>query len=167
MKVKSTINISGFTELCACFVAEEKLAYSWHMKGRNTTSIWDRHHRQKAAIAFDDCQEEGLNRSESLMTRAKALSDKGRYEEAAAAYDSAIEATPRHFTIDIAIASAEKGKALEKAGRHSQALKAFKRALELSPEDIETWHYKGLALRSLGHRSEVHMALAMVCELSH
>jgi|GEM_PF-4237146 len=179
MKNKSTVNIFALAKFSTCFTSEEMLADSWHRKSWNQrwnqrwnqswdmASIWDWHCHQDAATAFDDCHDECLNKSEALMTKAKALSDMGKYEEAAAAYDLAIEATPHHFTIDIAIASAEMGKALEMAGKHDQALKAFKRALKLSPEDRETWHYKGLALRSLGHCSEVNMVLAMVCELSH
>lgn len=167
MKNKSAIYLSSLGELFARSAEREKPADSLHKKGRNRADVWDRHCRNDAAASNDDCQDEGLNKSEALMTKAKSFFDRGRYEEAAATYDLAIEATPPHFTIDIAIASAEKGKALEKAGKHDQALDSFKKALELSPEDVETWHYKGLALKSLGHSSEIHMALARVCELSH
>ena len=104
---------------------------------------------QEICMEFDDCAEDDLSEPEMLMTRAKALSDKGRYEEAAALYDRAIEVTPADFAVDIAIASAEKGKAMERAGLHIQALEALKWAIEIGPEDAETLHYRDLALMSL------------------
>lgn len=94
--------------------------------------------RYETAMDMDDCYESdidsNLNEPESLMTRAKALSDRGRYEEAAALYDRAIDVTPIGFTDDIAIASAEKGKAMEKAGMHLQEQEALKRSQELKAE---------------------------------
>ena len=117
---------------------------SWTRRRR-----WPDKDRYETAMDQDDCYESDLDANlsepESLMTRAKALSDMGRYEEAAALYDRAIDVTPIGFTDDIAIASAEKGKAMERAGMHLQAQEALKRSLELKAEDRVARHYKDLA----------------------
>ena len=64
--------------------------------------------------------------------RGIALRDLGRFEEALAACDRAIEIDPRH-----AVAHTNRGNALRDLGRFEEALAAYDRAIEIDPRNAD------------------------------
>ena len=115
--------------------------------------------------------------------RGEVLGLLGRYEEAVASYDRALELDPefaiawdnrggalgmlgryeeallscdRALELDRESAGAwcKRGAALDKLGRHTEAVASYDRALELGPEDSLAWASRGSALEALGRHEE-------------
>ncbi|NCQ99530.1 MAG: tetratricopeptide repeat protein, partial [Microcystis aeruginosa L211-101] len=78
-----------------------------------------------------------------------ALVNLGRYEEAIASYDQALEFKP-----DKHEAWTNRGIALGNLGRYEEAIASYDRALEIKPDDHEAWHNRGNALDNLGRYEE-------------
>jgi tetratricopeptide (TPR) repeat protein len=81
--------------------------------------------------------------------RGIALYDLGRYEEAVASYDKAIEIKP-----DDEEAWNNRGIALRNLGRYEEAVASYDKALEIKPDFETAWNNRGNALRNLGRYEE-------------
>jgi len=90
------------------------------------------------------------------------LAEQGRYDEAVAAYDRAIEINPQSSE-----AWCNKGNALNNLSKHDLALLASEKAIEIDPMLAEAWNCKETALRSLGRNAEADLALARAMELGY
>jgi tetratricopeptide (TPR) repeat protein len=77
--------------------------------------------------------------------RGQALCSDGRFDEAVACYDRALELSPGDPLL-----WKRRGFALIKAGRYREAAASFDRALALDPDDTTAWQRKGYALACLG-----------------
>src|SRR3989338_1518730 len=73
----------------------------------------------------------------------------GKYQEAIACYDRAIEIDPR-----LVGAWNGKGVALGKLGRHQEAIVCYDKAIGIDPRDAGAWYSKGVALSELGRYQE-------------
>ncbi len=73
----------------------------------------------------------------------------GRYEEAIANYDHALQLKP-----DYHLAWNNRGGALANLGHYEEAIASYDHALKLKPEDHLAWHNRGCALANLGRYEE-------------
>ena len=85
----------------------------------------------------------------SLYQYEQDTFDIGRYTEALASYDQAIEIKP-----DYDFAWYNRGNALSKLGRLDEAIASYNKAIVIKPDFDEAWYHRGLALRSLGRTKE-------------
>ncbi|MGR3278679.1 tetratricopeptide repeat protein, partial [Acaryochloris marina NIES-2412] len=76
-------------------------------------------------------------------------SDLGRYEEAIASYDKALEFKP-----DNDQAWYNRGVDLGYLGRYEEAIASYDKALEIKPDNDQAWYNRGVDLRSLGRYEE-------------
>ncbi|MEK8016509.1 MAG: toll/interleukin-1 receptor domain-containing protein [Candidatus Parabeggiatoa sp.] len=81
----------------------------------------------------------------ACFNRGNALDDLGRYEEAIASYDKALQ-----FKKDYHISWYNRGNALRKLGRHEDAIASYDKALRFKPDYHEAWNNRGNALAKLG-----------------
>ncbi len=72
--------------------------------------------------------------------RGVALRILGRYEQALASFDKALELKPDEHD-----AWNNRGDALHNLGRYEQALASFDKALELNPDKHHAWNNRGIA----------------------
>ena len=91
----------------------------------------------------------GFGKDEAWYYRGNALRKLGRYEEALASYDRALEIKPNNDE-----AWYYRGNALHKLGRYEEAITSYDRALEIKPNNDEAWYYRGDALYNLGRYEE-------------
>jgi tetratricopeptide (TPR) repeat protein len=82
--------------------------------------------------------------AEDWLRRGDALTDEGRYADALASYDRALEMEP-----DFAEAWDGKGDALMMTGSYDKAVRSYERALSIDPASAESWYHKGNALQML------------------
>ncbi|MEG4282183.1 CHAT domain-containing protein, partial [Microcoleus sp. A006_D1] len=73
----------------------------------------------------------------------------GKYEEAIASYDKALEIKP-----DKHEAWYNRGIALRNLGKYEEAIASYDKALEIKPDKHEAWNNRGLALYKLGKFEE-------------
>jgi len=73
----------------------------------------------------------------------------GKYDEAIACYDKAIEIDP-----DNPVVWNNKGLALNSLGKYKEAIACYDRVIEIDSKDADAWNNKGLALNSLGNTEE-------------
>jgi tetratricopeptide (TPR) repeat protein len=78
------------------------------------------------------------------IEQAKALYFEGRYEDAIALYDKAIQEEPEHPR-----AWCGRGATLSKLQNTEAALSAYEKSLQLKPDYLEAWFGKGTALAKL------------------
>ncbi|WP_072060870.1 tetratricopeptide repeat protein [Crocosphaera watsonii] len=81
--------------------------------------------------------------------RGNALYNLGRYEEAIASYDQALEIKP-----DKDKAWYNRGIALHNLGRLEETITSWDKALEISSNDYEAWYCRGNVLFFLGKHDE-------------
>jgi CHAT domain-containing protein/ribosomal protein S16 len=81
--------------------------------------------------------------------RGFALNNLGRYDEAIASYDRAIEIQP-----DLHQAWYNRGFALNNLERDDEAIASYNRAIEIKPDKHEAWLNRGFALNNLGRYDE-------------
>lgn len=81
--------------------------------------------------------------------RGQALCNDGKFDDAVACYDRALELSPADPLL-----WRRRGFALLKAGGCREAIASFDRALALDPDDAVTWQRKGYALACLGRSEE-------------
>lgn len=82
--------------------------------------------------------------AEDWVERGDALCRLGRYGEAVACYDQAIEVES-----ELADAWDGKGDALQMTGSYDKAVRCYERALEIDPNFAESWYHKGNTLQML------------------
>ncbi|NJN62754.1 MAG: tetratricopeptide repeat protein, partial [Coleofasciculaceae cyanobacterium RL_1_1] len=111
---------------------------------------------QKKTAKLQSKVESGLDYGQIGKTKANhhiiwnnhgiAPGDRGRYEEALASYDQALEV--KH---DLHEAWNNRGIALRSLGRCEEAVESYDRALEFKPDDHRSeWNNRGIALADLG-----------------
>ena len=82
--------------------------------------------------------------ADDLFADGKKLGGEGKYEEAIASYDKAIEIDPKH-----AKAQRNKGLALNKLERYEDAITCYDKAIEIDQKDVKVLYNKGFALNEL------------------
>ncbi|MGB7449292.1 MAG: tetratricopeptide repeat protein, partial [Ornithinimicrobium sp.] len=87
--------------------------------------------------------------AEEYYKRGNELFDLGRFEEAIASYDQALQIQP-----DYDLAWHNRGWALFKLGQFEEALSSFDQALQIQPDNDATWGGRGWALFKLGQFEE-------------
>jgi len=83
-------------------------------------------------------------RSPDIASQGDALYDQGRYEEALARYNKAIELNPNS-----GIAYGGRGSALRMLGRYPEALAALNKAIELNPRFVGAYNERGAVYSGL------------------
>ena len=86
---------------------------------------------------------------------------KGRFEEALASYEKAVELDPEDSA-----AWTNMGFALLMLGRYEELLASFEKALELNAEDVLAWSNRGVALGNLDRNEEALVSFEKAIELS-
>lgn len=84
-----------------------------------------------------------------LALKGASLSSLGKYQEAIAYFDKALELNPKN-----AIAWSNKGASLSSLGKDQEAVEYYDKALELNPKYTIAWSNKGYSLLSLGKDQE-------------
>ncbi|MEG4818411.1 tetratricopeptide repeat protein, partial [Microcoleus sp. K5-D4] len=98
---------------------------------------------------------------DALYGLGASLNDLGRYSEAIAAFETALEIDPKfHF------AWYGLGNALNDLGRNSEAIAAFEKALEIDPKYVKAWNGLGATLKDLGRYSEAIAAFETALEIN-
>lgn len=92
---------------------------------------------------------ENLRQAEAHNNKGVELAEKGRVEEAIAAFNRAIEIYPKYEN-----AHNNLGLALGSQKQFSQAAIEFQHALAINPQNIETYNNLGIALGSQGKLSQ-------------
>ena len=85
----------------------------------------------------------------------------GRYEDAVACFDKALEIDPSS-----PVTWNNKGNPLHSAGRNEEALACYTRAIELNPKDSRLWSNKALVLRSLDRCEQALAAYTRAVEIN-
>ena len=75
------------------------------------------------------------------ITKAYALYNLGRYEEAIKCYDKALEIDEKYVN-----AWNNKGNALCNLGKYDEAIECYDKALEIDDKFVDAWNNKGVAL---------------------
>ncbi|MFN6440364.1 MAG: CHAT domain-containing protein [Nostoc sp. DedSLP01] len=88
--------------------------------------------------------------SEAWHNRGLALGNFGRFEEAIASYDKAIQLKPDDYS-----AWNYRGLALANLGRFEEAIASYDKAIQLKPDYYSAWYNRGNALNNLGRLEEV------------
>ena len=83
--------------------------------------------------------------SENYFQRANFRAALGKYEEALADYDRAIELNPDH-----AVAYSNRGNVKSELGQHEAAVTDFDEAIRLNPDDAAAYYNRGNAKQQLG-----------------
>ena len=83
--------------------------------------------------------------AEDYLSQGNNSYAQGRYEEAIASYDQAIEIQP-----DYALAWYNRGVALEKLEKYEDAIASYDQAIKFQPDYAFAWHNRGNALQELG-----------------
>jgi tetratricopeptide (TPR) repeat protein len=88
-------------------------------------------------------------RSQELIRKGISLGRLGRYEEAIACFDKALEINP-----NFAMAWSEKGVCLNNLAKHDQAIECYNKSLEINPNELKPWFCKGVSLAILGKKEQ-------------
>jgi tetratricopeptide (TPR) repeat protein len=80
-----------------------------------------------------------------LIDKGNSLIQLGRFDEAIAAFDRALELQPESSRV-----WARRGLALRRQARYAEALVCYDKSLELSPQYAIAWSGKGIVLERLG-----------------
>ncbi len=97
----------------------------------------------------------------AVYGQATALANSGRYAEALASFDRAVELQPRDYR-----AWFIRGNALMSLNRPQEALLSFERALEIKPDFAEAWTAQGDTLAGLGRREQALASFERAIELN-
>ncbi|MEM9246433.1 MAG: tetratricopeptide repeat protein [Cyanobacteria bacterium P01_F01_bin.153] len=98
--------------------------------------------RLKDAVTVQAMQGQSNDSDPQLWyARGNALDELGRYDEAIAAYDRALEADPKFYA-----AWVNRGYCLDRLGRYRGAITAFDQALRLKPDYDGLWYNRGTVL---------------------
>ncbi|MCK5018501.1 MAG: tetratricopeptide repeat protein [Candidatus Peribacteraceae bacterium] len=106
----------------------------------------------KAMKVFDGVLDIDLENVPAWVGKATTFLGLGKYDDAIACYDKALEFDPESFIWN------GKGNALSELGKPEDAIKAYEKAIELDPKDTSSWNRKGNALSELGKPED-----ALVC----
>ena len=104
-----------------------------------------------ASVAADLVKgwEPKVDESEKWFDEGITLVQSGKYEEAIASYDQAIEIKP-----DCQDTWCNRGIALNDLGRYEEAIASYDRAIEIQPDSHQAWYNQGITLCYLGRYAE-------------
>ncbi len=110
----------------------------------NTLNIWE----LDWAYEFNELPENAY----AWNSKGIELGKLGKYQEAIACFDRALERNPRDEEAlhNKGTILNNQGVALRRLGKYKEAIDCFDRALEINPKDGGAWFNKGIALRNLG-----------------
>ncbi|MEM9770046.1 MAG: tetratricopeptide repeat protein [Cyanobacteria bacterium P01_D01_bin.73] len=98
--------------------------------------------RLKDAVTVQAMQGQSNDSDPQLWyARGNALDELGRYDEAIAAYDRALEADPKFYA-----AWVNRGYCLDRLGRYRAAIASFDQALRIKPDYDGLWYNRGTVL---------------------
>jgi Flp pilus assembly protein TadD len=83
------------------------------------------------------------------VNRGNDSANKGKYDQAIADYNKALEINPMHAEV-----YNNRGLAYGKKGQYDQAISDFNKALEINPRDAEAYNNRGVAYGSKGQNDE-------------
>jgi tetratricopeptide (TPR) repeat protein len=86
---------------------------------------------------------------EAFCIQGVILHGLGRYEEALASYDKALQIKPDDYEI-----RGSRSLALSSLGRYEEALASDDKVLEIQPDDYRVWNNRGVNLHHLGRHKE-------------
>ena len=92
-------------------------------------------------------------KANDLLVEGKRLYDAGKYEEAIASFDKALEIKP-----EFADVWNSKGDALRLLKKYEESIASYDKAIEADPKNADAWVNKGIALRKLERHDD-----AIVC----
>ncbi len=120
-----------------------------------------------ALAALCTCALAQENTSGYWIERAEELSQNSSFEEAAIAYEKALQIEPENATIWHSL-----GFELMTIGKENESIRALEKALSLfneslakNPQDADLWNRKGLVLMSLGRPDECRQARLKALDL--
>ncbi|MFZ2536175.1 tetratricopeptide repeat protein, partial [Methanothrix sp.] len=120
-----------------------------------------------ALAALCTCALAQENTSGYWIERAEELSQNSSFEEAAIAYEKALQIEPENATIWHSL-----GFELMTIGKENESIRALEKALSLfneslakNPQDADAWNQKGLVLMSLGRPDECRQARLKALDL--
>ena len=102
-----------------------------------------------------------VHRREDWNAKALALRAQGKPEEAIAAFNKAIAASPKLAPM----ALVNKGALLRGLGKYDEAMQAFDKAIELDPNHPHAWYDKGVLLWQRGDPKAALTAFDMTIKL--
>jgi tetratricopeptide (TPR) repeat protein len=100
-------------------------------------------------VSWDKASEIPVTEAENLFLKGNVSYDLGRYEEAIASYQRAVDIKP-----DKHDAWYNRGNALADLGRYEEAIASYDRAVDIKPDKHEAWNNRGSALKNLGRYEE-------------
>ena len=100
--------------------------------------------------------------AQELYQRGTALVCAGRYAEAIAWFDRALERNPRNKEVLVALAAA-----VDRLGLFQEAVLSCDQALEIDDQYPDAWFVKGLALFRLSQYTESGSCFQMLVEMDH
>ncbi|HTY63351.1 MAG TPA: tetratricopeptide repeat protein [Acidobacteriota bacterium] len=89
------------------------------------------------------------------------LTNEGKYDEALAEFNKALEKEPEQPAIHAAI-----GNAYAKAGKNDQALASYQKAISLSPNDPDLYTTAGITMNAMGKTAEAQDAFKKAAALN-
>ena len=98
--------------------------------------------------------------ADDYLKQGHALWYEGRYEDAIASYDQAIQINP-----DLAAAWSGRGKSLDKLKRYEEALASHNQSIQINPDEYKSWFGKGYSLRNMQRYEEALLAYEKVIQL--
>lgn len=117
-------------------------------------TLQQRSHNRQEVVA------DNLRQAEAHNNKGVELAEQGRFEEAIAAFNRAIEIYPKYEN-----AHNNLGLALGSQKQFSEAAVEFQHALAINPQNIETYNNLGIALGSQGKFSQAIAAFRQAIEI--
>lgn len=103
----------------------------------------------ESSPAINTTQPDRMQQAQAVNDRGVELAEQGKFKQAIAAFNQAIEIYPTFEN-----AHNNLGLALGSQNKFSEAAVAFKKALAINPQNFETYNNLGIALGSQGNFKE-------------
>jgi tetratricopeptide (TPR) repeat protein len=100
-------------------------------------------------ITLPESKDREMPQSYIVLNEGNTHYNLGRYEEAIARYDKALEIDPHYLN-----AWNNKGVSLDELGRREEAIACYDKALEIDPRYVKVWYNRGLSLDILSRFEE-------------
>ncbi len=115
---------------------------------------------QNWALALNKMGEHCEAQSKSAIAAGVALYGEGKYEEAIAKYQKAIDLDPKYANVYNNI-----GDALYRQGKYEKAISNYKRATDLDPRSVLGYENQALALDEMGNHGEAEAQRATAAKI--
>ena len=157
-RAKFVLLLMALAFLCTSTLSQENTAQGWYKKGQDLDRNGSHNESVQAYYKALSLTNETLKKNpkdvEAWQTRGLVLESLGRTDEAAKAFDKAIELNPKYVE-----AWHHKAKALdtmayrlqgqERIKTFEDAIKAYGKAIEMNPKYGDAWKDKGYSLNAL------------------